>query len=231
MRRSSMTREKAPPGKAAPFRRRLVIMVKLPVAGSVKTRLAREIGAARAAWFYRNAAAAIIARLSHAKAWDTVLAVTPDASIHHSIWPRGLTRMAQGGGDLGRRMQRAIHRHPPGPVVIIGTDIPGIRLSDITAAFKSLGSNDAVFGPAADGGYWLVGQKRRPREISMFKDVRWSSSHALNDTLQNLRGYRIGFIAEKSDVDDAADLDRVSAWYGRRILPPLPDKPTPKKKL
>lgn len=116
-------------------------------------------------------------------------------------------------------MQRAIRLQPPGPVVIIGTDVPGIRRSDIASAFKSLGSHDAVFGPASDGGYWLVGLRRRPREIAMFKDVRWSSAHALQDTLRNLRCYRIGFVAEKSDVDAAADLPRVSAWHGRRVLP------------
>ncbi len=139
--------------------------------------------------------------------------------------------MAQGEGDLGQRMQRAIRLQPPGPVVIIGTDVPGIRRSDIAAAFKSLGSHDAVFGPASDGGYWLVGQKRRPREIAMFKDVRWSSSDALQDTLRNLRRYRIGIVAEKRDVDDAADLRRVTTWLGRRVLPALADELASPKNL
>jgi hypothetical protein len=209
----------------------LVIMAKLPVAGSVKTRLAREIGTVRATWFYRHAAAAVIARMARSRIWETVLAITPDSSVAHPTWPRGLTRMGQGRGDLGRRMQRAIRLQPPGPVVIIGTDVPGIRPSDVAAAFKSLGSHDAVFGPASDGGYWLVGLRRRPREIAMFKDVRWSSPHALQDTLRNLRCYRIGFVAEKSDVDDAADLRRVTTCFGRRVLPALADELTSPKNL
>lgn len=229
MGRSRRTPAKALPRKAAPFRCRLVIMVKAPVAGRVKTRLAREIGTVRATWFYRHTAAAVLGRLARSERWQTVLAVTPDIVVAHPLWPLHVARMAQGGGGLGQRMQRAIHRQPPGPVLIIGTDIPGIRPSEIATAFKALGSNDAVFGPALDGGYWLVGQKRRPRQIEMFKSVRWSSVHALEDTLRNLRGYRVGFAAIHRDVDDAEDLRSVAAWCGRRVLPLNAGKPAPSK--
>ncbi len=194
-------------------------MVKVPQVGRVKTRLARQIGAVRAAWFYRHTAAAVVARLSRSRAWETVLAVTPDSGAAQPLWPRGVARIGQGQGDLGRRMQRAIERQPPGPVIVIGTDIPAIRPAHIAAAFRALGGNDAVFGPATDGGYWLVGQKRRPREIRMFGRVRWSSPDALRDTLGNLRGRRVAFITALSDVDDVDDLRPVAAWCGRRITP------------
>ena len=209
----------APRRRAAPFRCRLVIMVKVPQVGRVKTRLAGQIGAVRAAWFYRHTAAAVLARLSGAGSWQIVLAVAPDSGVAQPFWPQAIVRTAQGGGDLGRRMQRTMHRQPPGPVIIIGTDIPAIAPAHIAAAFRALGGNDAVFGPATDGGYWLVGQKRRPRELEMFARVRWSSPRALNDTLGNLPGCRIGFVATLSDVDDAHEWRAVAAWCGRRILP------------
>jgi glycosyltransferase A (GT-A) superfamily protein (DUF2064 family) len=75
---------------------------------------------------------------------------------------------------------------PPGPVVIIGTDIPAIRPKHVAAAFLSLGHHDAVFGPAKDGGYWLLGMKRRPVFKKIFQSVNWSTKSALEDTITNL---------------------------------------------
>ena len=92
---------------------------------------------------------------------------------------------------------------PPGPVVLIGGDIPGITPAMIARAFRRLGHADAVFGPANDGGYWLVGLKRRPRFVDPFTGVRWSTEHALADTAANLAGMRIDMIDALDDVDDA----------------------------
>ena len=212
---------KAPRKPAAPFRCRLVVMVKAPQVGRVKTRLAREIGAVRAAWSYRHTASAVIARLSRHPGWETILSISPDGARLSTFWPRRLTRIAQGRGDLGQRMQRAMQTPPAGPVLLIGSDIPAIRPSHIARAFRALGNHDVVFGPAADGGYWLVGQRRRPRTLRLFDhQIRWSSSRALNDTVQGLRNLRIGFVARLSDVDDAEALRSVAGWCGRRILPP-----------
>jgi hypothetical protein len=94
----------------------------------------------------------------------------------------------------------------------VGSDIPGVRAADVAAAFRALdGRADAVFGPAEDGGYWLVGLgPRRPRDP--FRGVRWSGPHALADTLANCRGRRVALLRRLRDVDDAADL---AAWAGR----------------
>jgi uncharacterized protein len=204
---------------AAPFRRRLVVMVKAPVAGRVKTRLARQVGTVRATFFYRQTAAAVLARVGTSLGWQTFLAVTPDTQLSHHSWPAHLGRIAQGAGDLGQRMQRIMRRQPPGPVIIIGTDIPAIRPAYVAAAFAALGRGDAVLGPAQDGGYWLVGLKRTPRVISAFGNVRWSSPHALADTLDNLTGYRVVRAVTLGDVDDAHELACADAWFGRRVLP------------
>ncbi len=101
---------------------------------------------------------------------------------------------------------------PPGPVVIVGSDIPDIAPNHIAKAFRALGDNDAVFGPATDGGYWLVGLRRRPRFLDPFAGVRWSSVHALADTLANLAGRRVAFVDLLSDVDDGDSLRRQPNW-------------------
>jgi rSAM/selenodomain-associated transferase 1 len=195
-------------------------MAKVPEAGRAKTRLAREVGVAAATRFARQATAALLQRVAHDRRWHTILAVSPDAGLASRCWPRGVARIGQGRGDLGRRMQRIMERMPPGPVVIVGTDVPGIEPAHIAEAFRRLGRHDAVFGPATDGGYWLVGLKRRPRLLHPFANVRWSSRHALADTLANLAGRSVPFVATLSDVDDADDLRSNSACFGRRIPAP-----------
>jgi len=109
----------------------------------------------------------------------------------------------QGGGDLGVRMRRALAANPPGPVVLVGGDIPALAARHVAAAFRLLGGHDLVFGPAEDGGFWLVGARRAPRLPPLFQRVRWSSPHALADTLAELpRWVSVGFIDRLEDVDD-----------------------------
>jgi rSAM/selenodomain-associated transferase 1 len=217
--RRSAHRSKASRRRAAPFRCRLVVFAKAPVAGAVKTRLAREVGVTQATRFVRAATAALLGRVGADPRWQTVIAVAPDLAAASRCWPHGLSRMPQGGGDLGTRMQRIIDALPPGPALIVGTDVPGITRGHIAQAFCLLGRHVAVFGPAADGGYWLVGLKRRPRRLAIFANVRWSSPHALADTLANLRARTVAFAATLGDVDDAEALAAHAARFGRRILP------------
>jgi rSAM/selenodomain-associated transferase 1 len=201
----------------------LVVMAKLPVAGGVKTRLARDIGIAGATRFARHAAAALLQRVGYDRRWQTVLAVAPDRATWSRAWPRGAARMPQGGGDLGRRMQRIFDCRQAGPVLIVGTDVPGIRPAHIAEAFRLLGRYDAVFGPATDGGYWLVGLRRHPRVLRPFAGVRWSSPHALADTLADLASHNVAFLATLSDVDDAGGWRASAHAIGRRVLPaPVP---------
>ena len=112
-------------------------------------------------------------------------------------------------------MQRIMASVPPGPLVIVGTDIPAIRAAHIAQAFRALGRHDAVFGPAADGGYWLVGLAPR-RPARPFAAVRWSTEHALADTLANFAGRRVAMLRTLHDVDTAADLVRLRAQEGDR---------------
>ena len=175
--------------------------------GQVKRRLAKDLGWTGATGFYRNTAAAIIRRLSRDRRWRTVLAITPGNEVANGFrWPGGVARTPQGPGDLGEKMARAINAQPPGPVVLVGTDIPDISADHIAQAFKTLGRDDAVFGPATDGGYWLVGLRRRPRTPDIFSNVRWSSEYALADTVARLQpGHSYTRLEVLTDIDAIDD--------------------------
>ena len=145
------------------MRQTLIIMVKVPKPGLVKTRLGRDIGMVAAAWWYRRQVQTLIRRLSDPR-WRITLAVDPDVEgLKSRIWPRNLDRMAQGPGDIGDRMLRMMLGAPKGPICLIGSDIPEIQRTHIARAFDELGRNQAVFGPSLDGGFWLTGLKRAGR--------------------------------------------------------------------
>lgn len=116
-------------------------------------------------------------------------------------------------------MQRLFQRLPPGPAIIVGGDIPAIRVAHVAHAFRLLGKSDAVFGRAPDGGYWLVGLRRSPRVLAPFAGVRWSGPHALADTLRNLEGRHIAFAATLSDVDTEENYRRLRGDW-ERLIPP-----------
>lgn len=184
----------------------LVVFAKAPRLGRVKSRLARDVGAVAAWGFYRQTLAAVTRRLAGRGRWRAWLAVTPDIwAAGRGPWPAGWDVLAQGAGDLGQRMDRVMRGLPPGPVVLVGTDIPGLSRRHVEDAFAALGRHDAVFGPAPDGGYWLVGLRRRPHMPRLFRDVRWSTEHALADTLANLGpGQTAARLDTLEDVDDGA---------------------------
>ena len=192
----------------------VVVFVKEPRPGRVKTRLARGIGAVDSAWWFRHSSARLIAAVARDRRWRTVLAVTPNAEgVRSRVWP-GLPRAPQGQGDLGRRMTRFLRAEPgtgvpPGPVAVIGADLPGLRPRHVAAALRLLSRRDVVLGPAADGGFWLIGlRNRRAVPPDLLAGVRWSSGHALADTLARLRDLDVGFAATLDDVDTAEDLRR-----------------------
>ena len=190
------------------MQRTLIIFVKEPHPGRVKTRLGAGIGLVAAAWWFRRQSQRLIRRLGRDPRWRTTLAVSPDREgLSSRVWPKCATRQPQGSGDLGARMLRALSSAPPGPVMIVGSDIPDISPSDIADGFRKLGHHDAVFGPAEDGGYWLIGFRHAPPR-DLFAGVRWSTEHALADTLANLQDKRVAFLRVLNDVDEVSDLQR-----------------------
>ncbi|MEM9784316.1 MAG: TIGR04282 family arsenosugar biosynthesis glycosyltransferase, partial [Pseudomonadota bacterium] len=191
----------------------LIIFVKEPRPGRVKTRLARDIGRVGAAWWFRHQTQRLIRRVGHDPRWKTLLAVSPDREGCASrVWPAHLPRIGQGQGDLGRRMVRALNRASAdaAPVAVVGADVPGIDRPSIARAFALLGRADVVLGPSPDGGFWLIG--RAPGACwpaGLLDGARWSTSHALDDTLARLGPRRTLMTDTLSDIDRRADLVRL----------------------
>jgi uncharacterized protein len=192
--------------------RHLVIFAKAPALGRVKRRLAADIGALAALRFQRAATGRLLRRVARDPRWTCWLALTPDrAADGPRFWPAPCRRIAQGDGDLGQRMARPLGRFRSAPVIVIGSDIPAVTAAHIAAAFRQLDDSDLVFGPARDGGFWLIGARRLP--YGLFRGVRWSSEHALADTLANVpRRLRVALTATLDDVDDGA---AYRAWLRR----------------
>lgn len=187
----------------------LIVFARAPALGAVKRRLAAGIGDAAARGFYVATTRGLLRRVGGVRRWRTVLAVTPDrAARRDRHWPAAIPRLRQGSGDLGGRMACAMLRFPGRKVVIVGSDIPDLSAADVRAAFDALGRADLVFGPASDGGYWLVGARDGRLARGLFRDVRWSGPHALADTLANAPGRRIAMLRVLDDVDDEADFAR-----------------------
>lgn len=194
--------------------RHLVILARAPEAGRVKRRLGAEIGMMEAARFYRRILAAQIDRMARDPRWIVWLFVTPDTGLAHPAWrlvPMS-RRRPQREGDLGRRMRRPFETLPPGPVVLVGSDIPAMRPVHIARAFALLGQHDLVFGPARDGGFWLIGAKRlRSLPATLFNGVIWSTPTVLADTLVSIPSSFTAALADTlDDVDDVEALRRLS---------------------
>ena len=189
--------------------RHLVLFTRHPSYGTGKRRLAAGVGAAVALRFQRISLANTVRRLATDRRWRMWIAVTPDRS---GPWPRQVEVIAQGSGDLGRRLGRIMQTLPAGPTLVIGSDIPGITRPLVAEAFRALDGHDAVIGPSNDGGYWAIGLRRAPRRIYPFADVRWSTRHALADTIANLRGHSVARLAQLNDIDDASSMTDHPRW-------------------
>jgi uncharacterized protein len=185
----------------------VIVFARAPRLGTVKRRLAGDIGDRAALRFHRATLTALLRDLAARRRFNVVLAVTPDR-VRIRL-PVRVRRIDQGDGDLGARMARALRRYRR--VALMGCDIPDAGAPDVLAAFRGLGNTDAVFGPAEDGGYWLIALGPR-RPANLFGTSRWSTEHALADTLLQFRHHRVGFIRRLADVDTVADY---AAWARR----------------
>ena len=216
---------------SAPPRAQLLVMAKYPSPGSVKTRLASQIGAAAACRLHDAFVRDLADRLEAVELPLTWAFWPPDAPFA-SIVP-GKRCVPQVGGDLGERLEHAVagcFRSIPTPVIVIGVDSPHLDLEWLREAADALaGGADGVLGPADDGGYYLIGLRQPSSRI--FRDVAWGSSGVLDATLANARdaGMRVQLLRPTFDVDDADGLRRLRDVLARgevelpRTLAALPD--------
>ena len=178
----------------------LYIMAKAPVMGRAKTRLAADIGVTHAKRHYRAMMSKII-RNVHDPRWDVVLAVTPPSALGHVPEWDGMDQVAQVSGSLSPRLAQVFARK--GPTLVIGTDSPQITARDIAEGFMALKQHEVVFGPASDGGFWLMGANG-PVQPARFDGVRWSTEHTLLDMADQFDD--VGVLRTLTDIDDAAAL-------------------------
>ncbi|MCR9194416.1 MAG: DUF2064 domain-containing protein [Hyphomonas sp.] len=190
-------------------RAHLLIYAKPPHMGLAKTRLARSLGSATQARRIAMMTLSRTMRAAMAGPWIPILYTAPDSALGESlggIWPAHLSRKSQGRGDLTQRLEKGLLETPPGPVLFIGADAPDLSPALLRRAVRALSTNDAVFGPASDGGFWLFGLSQRARATSPFGNVRWSGPHAMADVRANLpNDARVAELPVLIDIDDADD--------------------------
>jgi uncharacterized protein len=193
---------------------KLIVFVKAPRVGTVKTRLAQSIGAPAACAAYRQLVEVLLERLRSLPQGE--LRFTPDDAIDDvRPWLKsGWTYKPQGPGALGDRLQNAFAEsfdNGAQAVVIIGSDCPSVTTEDIRRAWAALLSHDVVLGPAADGGYWLIGL-RQPRP-ELFEGISWSRDRVFADTIARAHdaGLSVDVLRELEDVDTQEDWRRFLA--------------------
>ena len=192
-----------------PHRQGIIIFVKNPILGKVKTRLAKTVGDNKALAIYHQ-----LLQLTH----DAVICLPFRKFVFYSdfvdnqdIWENNsFQKDIQQGKDLGERMRNAFDLVLNEPLieraVIIGSDCPQISPQFITKAFVALETHEVVIGPAQDGGYYLLGMKQL--EIPIFQNKPWSTSQLFIETIEELQKLKksVYLLPSLSDLDEAKDL-------------------------
>jgi rSAM/selenodomain-associated transferase 1 len=198
----------------------VVVMAKYPAPGSVKTRLAAQIGGTAACRLYTAFVGDLADRLARARL-PVCWAVWPPEAPFAALIP-GQRCIAQVGRDLGERLDAAIRAcagASPLPVIAIGADAPHLEPACLLEAAAALGGGaDVVLGPAADGGYYLIGL--RTPCAALFQGIEWGSSSVLAATLARAQAarLRVHLLAETFDVDDVAGLAALRALLERDLV-------------
>ena len=184
----------------------LLVFTKNPVAGKVKTRLAKDIGDPKALEIYKFL-------LEHSAKFTAT--VNASKQVYYSdsvnmddIWDNKLySKRKQTGEDLGERMLNAFDngfQEGFEKVIVIGSDMYDIKTIDIENAFQELEKHEYVIGPASDGGYYLFGMKTLNSKV--FKNKEWGTSSVLNETLNDLQQEDVKLLETRNDVDLLEDI-------------------------
>lgn len=197
---------------------RIIVFLKAPRPGTVKTRLG--LGGEAECSAYKRLLGVVLGKLDLFKGVE--LRFTPaDAGLEVQGWSQpGWLMRPQGDGDLGARMNRAFsNAFAAGAkrVVILGSDCPYFEPEDLKTAWKELETADVVIGPAEDGGYWLIGlRESQPR---LFSDIEWSSERVFAQTIGRAQdlGLKSFLLRTLSDIDTKEDWERFIAVEGRGV--------------
>lgn len=184
----------------------LIVFVKNILFGKVKTRLANVIGNEAAFEVYKHLVE--ITEKETSKLKNCEIRIYFSDTIIEEKWPKA-NKFVQQGGDLGKRMLNAFEtgfRDGFSPIVGIGSDLPDITHEIIEEGLKELSSNELVFGPAEDGGYYLIGMNELHPFV--FENKMWSTEGLLQDTLQEieLKQKKAAILQPLNDIDTIEDL-------------------------
>lgn len=191
----------------------LIIFLKYPEAGKVKTRLAKDIGIDEAARIYSQMAFKIIDSVVETDSYNTIIFYDPpgkEIEIKDWLGKKELQLIAQSGNSLGDRISNAfreVYSQGAEKAVIIGTDCLQVTSETINEAISLLDETDAVIGPAEDGGYYLLGLNIHTPQI--FKDISWSTEHVLDQTISNIEENSLTYKKLKTlkDIDIVDDIN------------------------
>jgi rSAM/selenodomain-associated transferase 1 len=192
----------------------LGLTVKYPEPGTVKTRLAREIGDGEACRVYRTIAEKIISKtVPDGSHYERIIFYSPSSfELKMRKWLPAESIIPQRGGDIGEIMDNAffdMFASGAQKAVVTGVDIPGLNRHLVNLAFLELEQADVVIGPATDGGYYLVGMKSQFSRI--FRSMPWGTAEVFRETVRvidNL-GLKVQVLAAMTDVDTMEDLLKV----------------------
>lgn len=192
-----------------------IMFVKYPQAGSVKTRLGRDIGYDKAAEFYKLLVEKIISAVSSGR-YSTLIFIDPPERIadFESWLGAGQTFLPQKGDSLGERMHHAfsdVFDMGYKRAVITGSDIPELTADVIERAAAALEFSDMSAGRAEDGGYYLLGLKHDTLSKELFEGIAWSTDTVYADTIAKSAhlGYKVFETETLADIDDITDLKRL----------------------
>jgi uncharacterized protein len=228
----------------APFHKRgkrsemdgcILLFVKFPGEGDVKTRLSKESVPGFVETLYRNFVLDLLETLKTGK-WPIIINYHPPESGNAiSKWlGENYLYAPQNGSDLGERMKNAFKEAFAAgfsKAVIIGSDMPDLELSVLSEAFSALDSDDAVLGPAMDGGYYLIGFRQTCFLPKAFESISWGTDSVFRDTVKILEKRRcsVNMLPDLRDVDTIDDLralfyrNRNSAFAESRTMKYISD--------
>jgi rSAM/selenodomain-associated transferase 1 len=190
----------------------ILVFLRYPEIGRVKTRLSADIGDFHSSELYRCFVLDLLSTIKRLE-WDLVLCVAPGSSIDkfHEWLGSEYVYAFQQGDDLGQRMKNSfvdIFSKGYERAVLIGSDIPDLPLDIIHEAFGALGEKDSVIGPAGDGGYYLIGFRGVAFLEEAFEGMRWGTDGVFSETVCVLNRFGIAphMLPEWYDVDTLDDL-------------------------
>ena len=185
----------------------VIVFVRNPELGKVKTRLAKTIGDENALKIYTILLKHTESVL-HKVSSDKVVYYSEEIQVNDLWDATRYQKKLQQGANLGARMQNAFEtafKNSYEKVVIVGSDLFDLKPSHIEDAFSALENNEVVLGPSLDGGYYLLGMKKM--HPTVFKNKEWGTDSVLESTLKNLNQQNVKLLEALNDIDTFEDLE------------------------